>query len=39
MTMDDKYVEDIWNFLKNSIQKILKKETHQMSTNHGELYR
>ena len=26
MTMDDKYVEDILNFLKNAIQTILKKE-------------
>ena len=26
MTMDDKYVEDILNFLKNAIQKILTKE-------------
>ena len=39
MTVDDKYAEDIWNFLKNSIQKILKKDTSQISTNLGELYR
>ena len=38
MTMDDKYAEDILNFLKNSIQKILKKEyTGQISKE--ELYR
>ena len=38
MTMDDTYAEDIWNFLKNSIQKILIKDTSQI-TNHEELYR
>ena len=32
MTMDDKYFEDVWNSLKNSIQKILKKDTSQIST-------
>ena len=38
MTMDDKYVEDILNFLKISIQKILKREdTGQISR--GELCR
>ena len=38
--IDDKCVEDIWNFLKNAIQKILKKDTSQMPKNsHGELYR
>ena len=26
MTMDDKYVEDICNLLKNAIQEILKKK-------------
>ena len=24
--MNDRYVEDIWNVLKNAVQKILKKE-------------
>ena len=37
MTMDDKYVEDILNFLKNWIQKILKKDTSQIPAE--ELYR
>ena len=38
MTMDDKYVEDILNFLKIMIQKILKREdTGQISRE--ELYR
>ena len=38
MTIDDKYVEDIWNLLKISIQKILKREdTSQISRE--ELYR
>ena len=37
MPMDYKYVEEIMTFLKNSIQKILKKDTSQISTE--ELYR
>ena len=37
MTVDDKLAEDIWNFLKNSIQKILEKDTSQDSTE--DLYR
>ena len=35
--MDDKYVEDILSILKNSFQKILKKDTSQLP--HEELYR
>ena len=37
MTMEDKYIEDIWILLKNSIQKILEKDTCQASSE--ELYR
>ena len=28
--MDDKYLEGIFNFLKNAIQKILKKDTSKL---------
>ena len=37
MTMDDKYVEDIWNLLKNAIQEIQKKNNSGLSFE--ELYR
>ena len=39
MTMDDKYVEDILNLLKISIQMILKKEEHTSQISREELYR
>ena len=39
MTMDDKYVEPILNFLKDSIQKILKKEVYTSEISREELYR
>ena len=31
MVDDDKYVEDIWDLLKNAFQKILKKDTSGLS--------
>lgn len=37
MTMDDKYVESIWNLLKNAIQEIQKKNNSGLSFE--ELYR
>ncbi|XP_031564739.1 cullin-3-B-like, partial [Actinia tenebrosa] len=37
MTMDEKYVEDIWNLLKNAIQEIQKKNNSGLSFE--ELYR
>uniref|UniRef100_A0A336KRW3 CSON014548 protein n=1 Tax=Culicoides sonorensis TaxID=179676 RepID=A0A336KRW3_CULSO len=37
MTMDEKYVESIWNLLKNAIQEIQKKNNSGLSFE--ELYR
>ena len=37
MTMDERYVEDIWNLLKNAIQEIQKKNNSGLSFE--ELYR
>ena len=37
MTMDEKYVEGIWNLLKNAIQEIQKKNNSGLSFE--ELYR
>ena len=37
MTMDEKYVDDIWNLLKNAIQEIQKKNNSGLSFE--ELYR
>ena len=37
MTMDDKYVEDIWDLLKNAFQTILEKDAS--SLNFEELWR
>ena len=38
MTMDDKYVEDIWKLLKNAFQVILEGD-QTGSLNTEELYR
>ena len=37
MAIDDKYVEGIWDLLKNAFQKILKKDSSGLTFE--ELYR
>ena len=39
MTMDEKYVEDIWKFLKTAFQQILSSEELFKSLSFEELYR